>query len=199
MSLCQSSSPKLKSGQTFSQFTARNGKTIVLRSFRWEDLDSSLDFINTIVAEREEDPNLGILIDKKHTRESESEWLSHVLVEMEKGNMISVVAESALDGKIVGTAIINRGAFSDIRLHGTLGMSISKGYRNLGIGLHIMKTLLAESREAGLKTLELEVFANNPRAIHLYGKVGFKEVGRIPMKIHGNGRYIDGVIMAIEL
>jgi ribosomal protein S18 acetylase RimI-like enzyme len=72
-------------------------------------------------------------------------------------------------------------------------------YRDQGIGLQMMKTLVDESRKAGLKTIELEVFASNPRAIHVYEAAGFKQVGRIPKKIFRKGRFTDIIVMAIEL
>jgi RimJ/RimL family protein N-acetyltransferase len=65
--------------------------------------------------------------------------------------------------------------------------------------VEMMRTLVAESRRAGLKTIQLEVFANNPRAIHVYEKTGFKETGRIPKKMLRNGKFIDSIVMAREL
>ena len=63
----------------------------------------------------------------------------------------------------------------------------------------MMRTLVKESRKAGLKTIELEVFANNPHAIHVYERTGFKEAGRIPKKMLRNGKFIDSVVMSMEL
>jgi hypothetical protein len=33
------------------RFTAKNGRTVVLRKPKWEDLDDLLDFINSLVEE----------------------------------------------------------------------------------------------------------------------------------------------------
>jgi putative acetyltransferase len=63
----------------------------------------------------------------------------------------------------------------------------------------MMRTLVKESRKAGLKTIQLEVFANNPRAIHVYERTGFKEAGRIPKKMLRNGKFIDSIVMARQL
>jgi putative acetyltransferase len=63
----------------------------------------------------------------------------------------------------------------------------------------MMRTLVKESRKAGLKTVELEVFANNPQAIHVYERTGFKEAGRIPKKMLRKGKFIDSIVMAREL
>jgi len=58
---------------------------------------------------------------------------------------------------------------------------------------------MRESRRAGLKTLQLEVLANNARAIHVCEKTGFKQVGRIPKKIHRESRFFDIILMSAEL
>ncbi len=187
----------MKSGQIFENFCAKNGKQVTLRSLRWEDLDSVLEFADQLIAEREEDPDFGIIFDKKQTRESEAKWLADVLTQIEEGYYINAAAE--IDGRIVGNSHVARGRSSDLQNHGVLGISILKQFRDFGIGFEMIRILLDECRRAGLRTIELEVFANNPRAIHLYEKAGFKQVGRIPKKICRRDRFIDAITMAIEL
>jgi len=63
----------------------------------------------------------------------------------------------------------------------------------------MMKTLIDQARKMGLKILTLTVFATNKIAIHVYKKVGFKEVGRIPKAIYRNEKYIDRIIMVKEI
>jgi RimJ/RimL family protein N-acetyltransferase len=63
----------------------------------------------------------------------------------------------------------------------------------------MIKTLLEESRKAGLKTLELEVFADNSNAIHLYENLGFKQVGTIPKKVFRKGVFHDIIVMSLVL
>jgi ribosomal protein S18 acetylase RimI-like enzyme len=80
-----------------------------------------------------------------------------------------------------------------------LGIAIGSGYRDIGIGTEMMEVLIEESRKAGLKLLLLGVFETNNRARHLYEKLGFKEIGRVPKGIFRNGRYIDEIRMALFL
>ena len=49
-----------------------------------------------------------------------------------------------------------------------------------------------------LKSIQLEVLANNSRAIHLYNKLGFKEVGVSNTKIIKGDAEIDSIIMKYE-
>jgi RimJ/RimL family protein N-acetyltransferase len=187
----------LKAGQIYKQFTAKNGKTVTLRAIRWEDLDQCLEFANHLVEERQADPDFGIILDKKQTLETEASWLADKLASIELGNQVRVVAEA--EGKFVGNSEVVRGQSSDEFHHCKLGITVLKEYRTQGIGLQMMNILVDQSRREGLKTIELEVFANNPRAVHVYEKVGFKQVGRIPKKIFRKGRIMDIIVMAIEL
>ena len=187
----------LRTGQVYRKFIAKNGKEVTLRAIKWEDLDGVLEFINKLVEERDIEPDIGIVVDRKQTREQEAEWLANRLAEIEKGDTISAVAE--VDGRIVANSEVMRGRFGDTRHHARLGISVTREYRDLGIGTEMMRTLLEESRKIGLKTIELEVFTNNKRAIHVYEKVRFREVGRIPNKIYRNGQFFDITIMAAQL
>lgn len=187
----------MRAGRVYRTFKSKNGRKVVLRALRWEDLDDCVRFINSLVEERKVQSDLGIIADKKQTREQESEWLARTLMGIENGSIISVAAES--NGRIVANGEVSRGHYGDTSLHGGLGISALKEYRGFGIGFEMMKTLMRESRRAGLKTLQLEVFANNIRAIHVYEKAGFKQVGRIPRKIHRGSGFFDIILMAAEL
>jgi len=82
---------------------------------------------------------------------------------------------------------------------GVLGIGIKSGYRGIGIGTQILKTLIDESKNAGLKILVLEHFATNKTARQLYEKMGFRETGKTPKGIYKNGKYIDLFHMTLEL
>jgi len=187
----------LKAGKLYKRFRARNGRTVTLRALKWEDLDDLVVFINKLVEERGTNSDLGIVADKRQTKEDEAEWLSRQLTGIETGNVISVAAE--VGGRVVANSEVTRGAYSDTSRHGYLGIAALKEYRGLGIGFEMMKTLVRESRKTGLKTVQLEVFGNNAQAIHVYEKTGFRRVGRVPKKIRRGRRFIDAVLMATEL
>jgi len=86
-----------------------------------------------------------------------------------------------------------------LRREAALGIAIKSGYRGIGIGTQIMKTLINESRKAGLKILVLNVFNTNKTARQLYEKMGFKETGKTPKYFYKDGRYIDEIHMVLEL
>jgi hypothetical protein len=121
----------LKSGQVFKEFTSKRGDKVILRSQKWEDLDQALIYVNKLFDEAEKDPNFGVPLAKKETLESEAKWLADVLVRLELGNLISVVAE--IKGIMVGNSIVTiPHGFENHR--GDLGISVSAEYRDQGIG-----------------------------------------------------------------
>jgi len=181
----------LKAGQVFRRFTAKDGRGVVLRAPRWEDLDDLLDFINSLV-----DEGVDILRDKRVTREEEANWLGRRLADIENNRIIGIVAE--VDGNVVANSEVARK--SGIMGHvGELGISVKTGFRDMGIGTEIMKTLIEKSQRMGLKVLALDVFASNDRARHLYKKMGFEETGKIPRGICRKGEYIDLIRMTMTL
>ena len=172
-------------------FRAKDGREVVLRSIKWEDLDDCLEFINSLVEE-----GADILVDKKGSREEEADWLGKRLARAVKGEIIELVAE--VDGKMVANSEVEKrsGFMSHV---GYLGIGIKSSYRGIGIGTQIMQALIEESKKAGLKVLVLDAFATNKTAHALYRKMGFQDAGRIPKAICKNGKYIDVIRMALEL
>lgn len=175
----------------FRAFAAKDGRKVILRSVRWEDLEGLIEFIDSLA-----DEGADILRTERVTREEEAEWLGRRLARIDKGELIDAVAE--VDGKVVANSEVQKraGMMSHI---GDFGIGIKSGYRGIGIGTEIMRTLMEESKNAGLRILVLDHFATNKPARALYEKMGFKEEGRIPKGICKNGKYIDLIRMVREL
>ena len=82
--------------------------------------------------------------------------------------------------------------------HGaTLGILVHTDYQDQGVGTALMKTLLdLADNWLMLVRVELEVFADNERAIHLYEKFGFEKEGLMRMSAVRGGTYMDEYKMA---
>ncbi len=169
----------------------KDRRKVLLRPPKWEDLEGLLEYINSLV-----DECMEIMLTEKVTREEEAEWLAKRLVEIDKGDVIHLVAE--VNDEIVAGAEVGKQKYRMSHV-GVLGIGIKSGFRGIGIGTAIMKTLIEEAKKAGLKVLILDVFDTNKTAKELYKKMGFKEVGKIPKGICRNGKYIDLVKMSLEL
>jgi RimJ/RimL family protein N-acetyltransferase len=179
----------MKAGKTVRTFSTRDGRQVILRTPVWDDLEDLMALINSLVEER-----ANILIDEKVTREEEIDWLSKALSSLEKDEISYLVAQ--VDGNVIANSELGRGTFGCERHVGRLGIVIRNGFRNVGIGTEMMKALIEQARGMGLKVLTLSAFASNERARHVYQKVGFTEVGRIPRKFYKQGKYIDEILMA---
>jgi len=181
----------MKAGAVIKTFTATDGRTVTLRTPRWEDLDDFYELINSLVEE-----GADILMTQKVTRDEETDWLGHTLANLEKDNAFYLVAE--VNGRVVAnSALTKKGGYSS---HvGSLGIIIKNGFRDVGIGTEMLNTLIARAETMGLEMLILSVFSSNTRAYHVYEKVGFREVGRIPKGLFKNGMYADDIIMVRQL
>ena len=174
-------------GRVFREFYARDGQKVILRTPRREDLDDLIELINSLVDEKAE-----IALTVKVTREEEADWLGRKLAILEKDEELILVAE--VDGRVIANSSLkkNKGMSSHT---GEIDIIIREGYRNVGIGTKMLKTLIIQAKKMGLKMLYLGVFSTNKLAYHVYEKVGFKETGRRPKFIYKNEKYIDDVIM----
>ncbi|MGD0495834.1 MAG: GNAT family N-acetyltransferase [Candidatus Bathyarchaeia archaeon] len=178
----------MKSGKILETFSVKDGRRVVLRTPKWEGLDDLLELINSFVEEKAE-----VIVDEKLSREQEAEWLSGVLLRLEKDQIFFLVAEA--DGKVVASSDLHVGKGSEKR-SGAVGIVVKSGFRNLGIGTRVMRAMLKEAQRIGLKVLVLSVFATSKHAIHVYEKVGFVQTGRVPKKHFKQGKYIDEIAMA---
>ena len=95
---------------------------------------------------------------------------------------------------IVGVADISRMKRRSKHV-GYLAISLSSEYREEGIGSELIQTLCELGKKIGFQMVELAVYSVNERGIHVYEKVGFVEVGRIPKKALFHGELVDEIIM----
>lgn len=182
---------QLSPGTVLYVFNAKDGREVILRTPKWEDIDDALDFINSLVEE-----DAMILVKEKKTREQEIDWISSCMSKLEKSQFIMVVAE--VDGQLVGVVEVNP-HFGKMSHVGSLGISVKKGYRDIGIGVDLIKEAEKHAIHMRLKTMELEVFEKNERAIHVYEKMGYEVTGRIPEGVLHQGEYSDVLIMTRKL
>lgn len=184
----------MRTGQIYAKLKVNTGETMVLRSLAVGDGPSCTRFINTLVRERKSNPILGITQDRIHSkRQEEEEYLSKVLKGIRKNDAISEGA--FVDHRMIGNSSIIRRSSDDIKHTGLLGIGILDGYRGDGLGQRMLRILLGQARRVGITLVELEVFSDNRRAIHVYKKLGFKVAGRVPGKVRRNGGSTDVIIM----
>ncbi len=94
-------------------------------------------------------------------------------------NEIEICA--VVNGHIVGTAGMKPvGKKDKVKHRAEFGISIEKSCWGLGIGRALLASCIACAKKAGYSQLELNVVAENERAILMYERAGFVEYGRNP-------------------
>jgi len=102
-----------------------------------------------------------------------------------------------IDRKLVGTIDFWNGHRKRVEHTGEFGMGVLPNYRDQGIGTCLIQMLLKWAiANPVIEKIKLGVFDNNPRAIHLYQKMGFVEEGRRIAEIKmEDGQYHDVIEM----
>lgn len=115
------------------------------------------------------------------------------------GNSHQFVAVAFEDGGELIVGSIGLEVFSNPRLRhaGGVGLMVHKKYQGQGIGSALMETALdVADNWLMLVRIELGVFQDNVRAIHLYQKYGFEIEGTKRMAAIRGGAYADELMMA---
>jgi RimJ/RimL family protein N-acetyltransferase len=74
----------------------------------------------------------------------------------------------------------------------------SAEFRDRGLGTEASRLALAHAFErVGVHRVELQVYAFNPRAKHVYDRLGFRYEGTRRQALRWDGRWIDSHVMAI--
>lgn len=103
----------------------------------------------------------------------------------------------ALDGDtVVGWAdVLRRWAHAAAHC-GVLGMGVLPAYRGQGLGQRLLAACIDKARLKGITRIELEVRADNARAIALYERMGFVLEGRKRAAMRFDGEYFDALLMS---
>lgn len=80
-----------------------------------------------------------------------------------------------------------------------IGIALLQEFTGFGLGKLMLTRLLELIKDSGCEQAELNVYANNDRALRLYRKLGFIECSRIPDAYKlDNGECVDGIHMYLK-
>jgi len=152
----------------------KNGKEAWLRNGDVSDGNAAYENFNATHAET--DYLLSYPEENSFDPEQEGQFLKE---KAESPNEIEILA--VVDGKVIGMAGIEAvGTKYKVKHRAELGISILREYWGLGLGKALTKACIQCARDAGYVQLELNVVADNKRAISVYRDLGFEEFGRNP-------------------
>ena len=172
----------------------KDGRECVLRNGTEEDGKRALD--NFILTHGQTDNLLTYPDESDITPEQESKYLKD---KTESPCEIEILAE--VGGIVAGLAgIETMGNTCKVRHRADFGVSVDRAYWGLGIGRALTEACIECARKAGYEQLELNVVAENARAISLYERAGFVEYGRNPKGFKSRlSGYQELVYMRLEL
>lgn len=105
-------------------------------------------------------------------------------------------------GAFAGEKLVGEFGVAQVRPHikyrhrAVMGISVLKDYWGCGLGSYLMQLAIDQTRTNGFEQLELGVYSDNTRAIHLYEKVGFVRCGILPRAFKlKDGTYRDEILM----
>jgi putative acetyltransferase len=125
------------------------------------------------------------------TLEQEKSLLADI-AESPNAIMLVAEAEGAIVGELSLRTISPRRAVKHVA---TLGMSVKQAWRRKGVGRALLADAIAWAPSAGIKRIELYVYARNAAAVALYEKFGFAIEGRRKAFIREGDEYLDDFVM----
>ena len=172
----------------------KNGKEALIRNADAPDGAAVYENFNQTHAET--DYLLSYPDENSYDPEQEARFLEE---KTQSGNEIELVA--LVDGRVAGTAGIEAvGKKFKLMHRAEFGISILRDYWGLGLGRALARACISCAKEAGYEQLELNVVAENERAVSLYRSLGFEEYGRNPRGFKSRtAGYQELLYMRLEL
>ncbi len=178
----------------YEEITLSDGRSCLLRNGTQSDGKEALELF--IKVHTQTDFLLTYPEEMTLTAEEEGQFLQKKTDSGNEAEMLAVV-----DGVIVATAGIEQVSPKiKLRHRCDFGISVDKAYWGLGIGKALLDACIQCAKEAGYKQMELEVVADNTRAVKMYKKAGFVEYGRNPRDFKSRiSGYQEVIYMRLEL
>lgn len=168
------------------RFKLRDGREVLLRSSKDEDVESTLEYL--VVSAGETDFILRYPEEcGKYTPEGEKK-----LFEQKNESSNEAMIMCVVEGRVVGNCEISFFKGMKTKHRASIGIALISEFWNQGIGTKMFEEMIriAENRE-GVIQIELEFVEGNARARHLYEKMGFRMTGIRPNAI----RLKDGTLL----
>lgn len=167
----------------------KDGREVLLRSPEAADAQAMLDYMRVTSGET--------YFMARYPEECQATVEQEAgFIEALTGHPQNFMIVAMLSGELVGgCSVMAVSGHIKTRHRGSLGISIKQKAWG-GLGTAMIEAALRQAKENGFEQVELGVFEDNPRARHLYEKLGFQEQGRTlrAFRLKG-GTYRDEIQM----
>lgn len=182
----------MEPGTRIISFKDNKNRMVTVTTLAASDLDDLLAYANNLIAE----DTFVLLSGKPLTLEHEKKYVKDTLEQVKKKKKIHLIAR--VNGEFASSFEVRILPLRKSHV-AEVGISVSRKFRNEGIGKKCMELLISEAKKIGLRMLVLTCFATNDRAIHMYESLGFVECGRVPEMLLYKGKYEDEISMYLPL
>lgn len=170
-----------------------NGHDLLLRNATEEDAQMLIDCLKTACGETrflaKEPEEITFTIEDERA-----------FIRGQNSSENSIMLLGFLDGEYVGNCSLMGAGTARSRHRVNLGIALLQKYTGMGIGRVMIEKLISVARDNGIEQIELEVVADNERAISLYKKLGFEILGTFPKNMkYKDGTYADAYWMMKQL
>ena len=177
-----------------TEYKLKDGRTLVLRDPAEADAQEMVDYLKIVGGETD-----FLLCDENGieglTLEGEIGWIRATLAAKNTKMFVGTI-----DGEIVLVCDVRAAARSRVSHCAEVAISIKRSCWHVGVGSIAMQAMIDFAKSTGeLRQLSLEVREGNERAIALYQRFDFVEVGRHKGRICVRGEYFDEILMNLDL
>lgn len=175
-------------------FRLKDGRRGVIRTAIWTDATRLLSHRQHIW----ETANQTSVTDPAESAATTTTEVERIESHGRDADKLFLVAEtSGIGDELAGSLLIRAGNRRRIAHTADFGISVHESVRDQGVGRELIAVMLNWARaHPTIEKVTLGVFANNPRAIHLYARMGFQEEGRRARYFKfGPGQYVDDIQM----
>ena len=153
---------------------------ITIRKYRVQDIVSAMEIWNEVVRD-----GIAFPQDEELTEQNADSFFNN--------QSYTGIAEDNSTGELVGLYILHPNNVGRCGHICNTSYAVKKGMRGLHIGEQLVKDSLKVGAELGFRILQFNaVVATNSHALHLYERLGFTQLGRIPQGFRiKDGHYED--------
>ena len=171
----------------------KDGRTLLLREAEGGDAAQVLEFLNRVGGESD---NL-LFGENGFPMPADQEA---ALLELQRRAEKSLLLAGFVGDELVSIASCDAlTARERVSHRAGLSVTVGKDCWGLGIGRRAMEALISFAKSAGLEVLQLEVRADNRRAVALYEGLGFERLGLYKKFMKVTGRDFDAWYMNLYL
>ena len=171
--------------------TLRDGTKVLLRPELSTDTEMLWEMFSTLSKE-----SLRFL-GRGFTRERVENWTSNI--DYDRALPILGLVEEKARNRIVASATLNFYSDPVFKHKAGFGITVHDDYQNRGLGTALTEYMLEIVKGKGIRKAFLRVLTENEKAVHVYGKCGFKIEARLREEHFVDGKYYDDYVMSIFL